>query len=74
MLKSLHPWQHKLLRVLFGIPEDAEPLQGRHPAFRNRPFKNRPMTGYHNRPRILKNWQTRIGAFIERQIAKRRSR
>ena len=74
MLKSLHRWQHKLLRVLFGIPEDAEPLQGRHPALRNRPFKNRPMTGYHNLPHILKSWQTRIGAFIERQIAKRRSR
>jgi hypothetical protein len=77
MLQTLHRGQHKLLHVLFGIPEDAEPLQARHPALRNRPLQNHPLVGHHHPthpPRILKRWQTNIGTFIERQFAQRRSR
>jgi hypothetical protein len=76
MLQTLQRWQHKLLRVLFGIPEDAQPLQARHPALHNRPLQNHPLVGLHHRthqPRILKRWQTSIGTFTERQLAKRRS-
>jgi hypothetical protein len=72
MLQTLHRWQHKLLRVLFGIPEHAEPLQAPHPA-----LHNRPLVGLHHRthqPRILKRWQTSIGTFIERRFAQSRSR
>jgi hypothetical protein len=72
MLQTLHRWQHTLLRVLFGIPEDAEPLQARHPA-----LKNRPLGGLHHpthQPRILKRWQTSIGTFIEQRFAHRQSR
>jgi len=77
MLQTLHRWQHTLLRVLFGIPEDAEPLEGRHPAFKNRPLQNRPLRGVHHpthQPRILKHWQTSIGTFIEQHSAHRQSR
>ena len=77
MLQTLHRWQHTLLRVFFGIPEDAEPLQARHPAFKNRPLQNRPLVGLHHpthQPRILKRWQTSIGTFVERRFAHRQSR
>ncbi len=77
MLQTLHRWQHKLLRVLFGIPEDAEPLEARHPALKNRPLQNPPLVGLRHRthqPRILKRWQTSIGTFIERRFAQRQSR
>jgi hypothetical protein len=77
MLHTLHRWQHKLLRVLFGIPEHAEPLQARHPALHNRPLHNHLLVGLHHpthQPRILKRWQTSIGTFIERRFAQRQSR
>ena len=77
MLHTLHRWQHTLLRVLFGMPEDAEPLQARHPALKNRPLQNHSLGGRHHRthqPRILKRWQTGIGALIERRFAHWQSR
>lgn len=77
MLQTLHRWQHKLLRVLFGLPEHTEPLQAHHPALHNRPLQNRPLAGLHHpahQPRVLKRWQTRIGTFIEERFAQRQSR
>ncbi len=77
MLQTLHRWQHKLLRVLFSIPEHAEPLQARHPALHHRPLHNHPLAGLHHRthlPRILKRWQTSIGKIIERRFAQRQAR
>ena len=76
MLQSLHRWQHRLLHALFGLPEDAEPLQARHSGLPNRPFKNHPLDGRHqpaHAPRILKRWQISIGTFIDRHSAKKRS-
>lgn len=76
MLHTLRRWQHKLLQALFGIPEDAEPLQARHPALHNRPLQNHPLVGHHHQthpPRILKRWQTNIGTFIERHKERNRA-
>jgi len=74
MLQTLHRWQHKLLHALFGIPEDAEPLQARHEALQNRPLHNHALAGLHHpahQPRYLKGWQNRIGTFIEQRFAKK---
>ncbi len=77
MLRTLNRWQHRLFSACFHIPADMPPLKNQ--PWQSRPLQNRPlqnhpwqMSNFHARPhqpRILKEWQNRIGDFVEQYTA-----
>ena len=82
MIRTLNRWQHQLFSACFHLPADMEPLKN-HP-WPNQPLQNRPLQNHPlpnrslpdlhaepHQPRVLKEWQNRIGNFVERHTAQK---